>query len=94
MDDFQGRRPEAAVPKGSTDAPTNGGFAVWVYDGRQLDWPTRRQGPTEVRPGDTARLSPMEHTNINVLGRYTFALPESVAQGDLRPLRDPAEPEA
>ncbi|MER6599727.1 Tn3 family transposase [Streptomyces parvus] len=38
---------------------------------------------------DVARLSPLKHANLNVLGRYSFraAVP---AGGGLRPLRDPA----
>ena len=41
----------------------------------------------EVRPQDT-RLSPgLKH--INMLGRYAFTLPDFVARGELRPLRDP-----
>lgn len=35
---------------------------------------------------DIARLSPLEHRNVNVLGRYTFALPENIARGELRQL--------
>ncbi len=37
-----------------------------------------------------ARLSPLGHEHINMLGRYTFALAEPLARGALRPLRDPA----
>ena len=40
-----------------------------------------------VKPEDLARLSPLMFDHINFLGRYAFALPESVAQGKLRPLR-------
>jgi hypothetical protein len=32
-------------------------------------------------------LSPLMFDHINFLGRYAFALPDSVAQGQLRPLR-------
>lgn len=42
----------------------------------------------EVQSEDLVRLSPLEHRNINVLGRYTFTLPEAVARGQLRPLRE------
>ena len=45
----------------------------------------------ETKPEDVARLSPLGHENINFLGRYSFALPESVARGELRPLSDPEE---
>lgn len=43
----------------------------------------------EVRPEDAARLSPLSFRHINMLGRYAFTLPEFVARGELRPLRDP-----
>lgn len=45
----------------------------------------------ETRAEDIARLSPLGHENINFLGRYSFALSESVAQGELRPLNDSEE---
>ena len=44
-----------------------------------------------VASADVARLSPLGHRHINFQGRYSFALSESVAQGGLRPLRDPNE---
>ncbi|GGK28529.1 hypothetical protein GCM10011583_70640 [Streptomyces camponoticapitis] len=37
---------------------------------------------------DIARLSPLKHMNLNVLGRYSFTA-SSPAGGVLRPLRDP-----
>ena len=43
-----------------------------------------------VDPRDIARLSPLVHKHINLLGRYAFSLPEPVAGGQLRPLRTPA----
>jgi TnpA family transposase len=43
----------------------------------------------EVRPQDVARLSPLGLKHINMLGRYAFTLPDFVARGELRPLRDP-----
>lgn len=43
----------------------------------------------EVNAEDVARLSPLIYKHINFQGRYSFALAESVAQGELRPLRDP-----
>ena len=36
-----------------------------------------------------ARLSPLGHEQINVLGRYSFALAEDIAEGELRPLHQP-----
>ena len=50
----------------------------------------RRRG-VETVPEDLARLSPLGHENINFLGRYSFALSDSIAQGELRPLHDPQE---
>ena len=43
----------------------------------------------EVQPEDIARLSPLGHKHVNMLGRYAFTLPDTVARGELRPLRDP-----
>jgi TnpA family transposase len=51
----------------------------------------RREG-YPVEPTDVARLSPLCFEHINRLGRYAFALPESVARGALRPLRQPGDP--
>ena len=41
-----------------------------------------------VSDDDVSRLSPLLHEHINMLGRYSFSVPESVAKGELRPLRD------
>jgi len=46
----------------------------------------------QVLDDDVARLSPLAHEHINMLGRYTFTLPDRVARGELRPLRDPNQP--
>jgi len=43
----------------------------------------------DVRDEDLARLSPLGHEHINMLGRYAFILPEPVARGELRALRTP-----
>ena len=50
-----------------------------------------RQDGYPVRDDDVARLSPLLHEHINILGRYSFSVPEAVAKGELRPLRDPSE---
>ena len=42
-------------------------------------------------PEDVERLSPLLIDHINVLGRYVFALKESIRRGRLRPLRKPGE---
>lgn len=44
-----------------------------------------------VRDEDVARLSPTMRPHINMLGRHSFILPEAVARGELRPLRDPRQ---
>ena len=44
----------------------------------------------DVRDEDVARLSPLGFKHINMLGRYAFTLPDAVARGELRPLRNPA----
>lgn len=44
-----------------------------------------------VNEEDVARLSPLLHEHINMLGRYSFSVPESVKRGELRPLRDPTD---
>jgi TnpA family transposase len=49
----------------------------------------RREGHL-VREEDIARLSPLVYAHINLLGRYSFAIPEAVLRGELRPLHDPA----
>lgn len=55
---------------------------------------TTTDTPTVVRPFDVpergARLSPLGFEHIDMLGRYAFTLPDTVARGELRPLRDPA----
>ena len=48
----------------------------------------RREG-LPVRDDDVARLWPFIHEHINLLGRYSFAVPEAVSRGELRPLRVP-----
>ena len=44
-----------------------------------------------VKIDDVARLSPMSPDHINLQGRYSFALPDAVARGELRPFRRPNE---
>ena len=44
----------------------------------------------QVRDEDIGRLSPLGFEHINMLGRYAFILPDTIARGELLPLRDPA----
>ena len=53
----------------------------------------RKEG-FSIREEDGARLSPLIHDHINLLGRYSFAMPDIVARGGLRPLRDPTDQNA
>src|SRR5687768_7141975 len=54
-----------------------------------------RQEGYPVRDEDVARLSPFVHErHINLLGRYSFAVPEAVTRGELRPLRNPYDADA
>jgi TnpA family transposase len=55
-------------------------------------WNTLYMERYAVHPKDEARLSPFAHEHINMLGRYSCAVPESVARGELRPLRNASEP--
>jgi len=41
-----------------------------------------------ITPAHIARLSPLIHEHINMLGRYNFELDTSIIQGNLRPLRE------
>jgi TnpA family transposase len=43
---------------------------------------------TDIDPADVARLSPLMWRHINFLGNYDFSLPDTVANGGFRPLRE------
>lgn len=45
-----------------------------------------------TNPDDVARLSPLVHAHINVLGRYQFDVSEAIQQGGSHPLRNPNDP--
>jgi hypothetical protein len=64
---------------------------VALWNTLYLDKAVRRlrESGTAVREDDLARVSPLMHAHVRVLGRYHFRLDESVADGGLRPLRDP-----
>ena len=48
----------------------------------------------EPKPEDLARLWPLRSRHFNVLGRYHFTVTDSVLKSEMRPLRDPAPPQA
>jgi len=50
-----------------------------------------RRGGFEVRDEDVARLFPLLHGHVNVLGRYSFSIPDAIANGGLRELRNPED---
>ncbi len=50
----------------------------------------RAQGET-LNDEDIARLSPLCHGHINMLGHYSFTLAELVTKGHLRPLKEASE---
>ena len=47
----------------------------------------------DIHPEDRARLSPLQHRHVNVLGRFSFALADPIARGKLRPLNIDGEDE-
>jgi hypothetical protein len=67
--------------------------AVVLWNTRYLNAALAKVRATDVavNPEDVQRLSPLLLDHINVLGRYEFALKESIRQGQLRPLREPKE---
>lgn len=66
-------------------------IVLWntIYMDAVLDQ-LRKEG-FAVNSEDAARLSPFGHSHIHMLGRYSFAMPEAVARGELRSLRDKNE---
>lgn len=40
----------------------------------------------EARDDDIVRLSPQMHGHINILGHYTFTLPEDILKGEMKTL--------
>jgi TnpA family transposase len=65
-------------------------IALWnaTYIQAALDQLTREGW--DISRADVARISPLAFKHINFLGRYAFDLPQAVAEGALRPLRNPS----
>jgi len=63
--------------------------ALVLFNTRYMDAAVNhlRADGFDVRDEDAARLSPFVRHHINMLGRYSFQLPDLL--GGLRPLRDP-----
>lgn len=64
--------------------------ALILQNTRYLQQALEEHQATEGAPesGNVARLSPLLHEHVNMLGRYDFTLSERMAAGELRPLRD------
>jgi TnpA family transposase len=68
-------------------------LVLWTtrYLEAALDQLERNGHATESK--DIERLSPLTFRNVNLHGRYSFALPTELAAGQLRRLRDDREPD-
>lgn len=55
-----------------------------LYMQEALSW--MRSNGEETRDEDIARLSPLMHGHINMLGHYTFTLSDDILNGELRAL--------
>lgn len=55
-----------------------------LYMQEALSWMRSNREETGVE--DIARLSPLIHGHINMLGHYTFTLPEDILKGELKTL--------
>ncbi|ASK71482.1 Tn3 family transposase [Klebsiella pneumoniae] len=68
-------------------------LVLWntIYMQASLDH-LKQQGE-DVNAEDEARLSPLSHKHVNMLGHYSFTLAEQVMKGQLRPLKQPSEDE-
>lgn len=66
-------------------------LVLWntIYMQAALEY-LREQGD-EILIDDEARLSPLSHKHVNMLGHYSFTLSEQVMKGQLRPLKHPSE---
>jgi len=67
--------------------------AVVLHTTRYMDAAVEqlRQRGHALAEGDVARLSPLVRKHLNVMGHYSFILPDLA--GGLRPLRDPDQPD-
>ncbi|GKJ35465.1 hypothetical protein NUKP24_39870 [Klebsiella variicola] len=81
---FSGRR-SLEDQLGALGLVTNA-VVLWntLYMQEALSW--MRSNGEETGVEDIARLSPLMHGHINMLGHYTFTLPEDIVKGELRAL--------
>ena len=78
----------------TSDGPAAESEAVRMVretEARRSRWASEigSRGEHDVLNEDVARLCPLNHANLNVLGRSSFRA-STPAGGSLRPLRDPA----
>ena len=88
------RRAEVILELGTLDVVVN---IIVLWNTLYIDavLAQLRQEDYPVRDEDVARLSPFVHErHINLLGCYSFAVPEAVTRGKLRPLRNPNDADA
>lgn len=64
-------------------------IAFWNATYIQAAVDTLEHEGRKIETADLTRVSPLPHRHINVLGRYVFSLPDAIANGELRPLRNP-----
>jgi hypothetical protein len=66
---------------------------VFAFNEAALDAALRqpRKEGLEVRDENVAHHYPLGYEHINMLGRYAFSLPDRIARGKLRPLRNPSQ---
>ncbi len=55
-----------------------------IVKGRKINWV--HSNGEDTGDEDIARLSPLMHGHINMLGHYTFTLPEDILKGEMRTL--------
>lgn len=63
---------------------------IIAYRATRQRWPhtpeIRERYGNKVQLEDETRLSPFGHEHINMLGRYSFSMPEPIKRGELLPL--------
>jgi TnpA family transposase len=64
----------------------NNAVVLWNTIYMQAALNHMRQQSMEIREEDEARLSPLVHGHLNVLGHFSFILAEQIMEGQLRPL--------
>ena len=61
-------------------------IVVWNTRYMSLALDSIRNKDVNINDADIQRLSPLGYDHINIVGRYSFKLPEELKNGELRPL--------